>query len=83
MERPDRVDPAIDSVGFKGGFSDPFLDGGLGRHVLVDDPADGGRGNAVAFGDLAEALAVLTIPDDGFAVKIERLAADGPAVGCK
>jgi len=43
-------------------FSDPFWNSGVGRDLLVDDPVDGGAGDAMSLGDLPEALPVLTVP---------------------
>ena len=40
---------------------------------------DCGPGCAIGLRQLAEALSALSISEDGFAVKIQRLASDGPA----
>ena len=63
-------------LGLGEGFSDPFWNRGVGRDLSVDDTVDGGAGDAVSLGDLAEALPVLAIPDDGFTVESEWLASD-------
>ena len=58
------------------GFSDPFLNGDVGRHLFVDDPVDGGAGDAMSLRDLAEALPTPPISEDGSAVEIKRPAPD-------
>jgi hypothetical protein len=67
-------------LGLEEGFSDPFLNGIFDGHLFVDDPMNGGAGDAVSLGDLAEAVAVLAVPNDGFTVKIERSASDVAAL---
>ena len=49
-----------------------FSDGWL----FVEDAVDGGPGDPVSLGDLAQAVAVLAIAKDGLAIEIERPAAD-------
>ena len=44
--------------------------------MFVDDAVYGGPGDAVSFGDLAQALSALAIAKDGFTIEIERPAAD-------
>ena len=47
--------------------------------MLAEHAVDGGAGDAVAFGQLAQALAAFALPQDGVVIKLERLAADMPA----
>ena len=37
---------------------------------------DGGAGDPVALGQLAQTLAALAVPQDGIAIEVQRLAAD-------
>jgi len=62
------------------GISGPFLNGIFDGHLFVDDPINGAAGDAVSPGDLAEALPVLAVPNDGFTVEIKRPSSDVSAL---
>jgi hypothetical protein len=82
MTRPDREDPAVYFVGFDGLVFRPLLSRSLilgGRGVLAQHALYGGCRDAMAFGDLAQALAMLAVSLDGGMVDLQRIAADGPA----
>ena len=67
-------------LGLDEGFSDPFLNGIFDGHLFVDDPMNGGAGDAVSLGDLSETLALAAVTLDGGIVKYERLPADVAAL---
>jgi hypothetical protein len=86
LERPDRVDSAIDFVGFTARVLEAFLKRGerdcsdplvwkLRRLILKVAP-DGGRGDAVSCGDLAKALTLAAVAPDSCLVKFQRIRAD-------
>jgi hypothetical protein len=55
-----------------------MLLGGWG--MFVDDAMDCRSGDAVNLCQLAKALPLLAVPDDGFTIKIQRLTPDVPAL---
>ncbi len=55
--------------------------GGLDRRVglLLEQAVNGGAGDAVSPGQLAETLSAAAITEDGFAVDFDRFSADVPS----
>ena len=48
--------------------------------MLAEHAVDGGAGDTVALGQLAEALAPLAVPQDSSAIEFQRLASDVPTL---
>jgi hypothetical protein len=70
LEQTNRADPAVDSIGVRGGVSAPFWNSAAGGYFVLDHMMDGSTGDAVSLGDLAKALPSLMVSDDGFAIEI-------------
>jgi len=48
--------------------------------VLAEHAVDGGAGDAIALGQLAETLTALPVPQDGSSIKLQWLTPDVPAL---
>jgi len=62
--------------GLRGGFFDPFWNRGFS---LPEDSVDGRSGDQIALRQLAQALTVLPVPQDGGPIENQRFSSDVPS----
>ena len=81
MEQPDLADPAVCFAWFGEAVFRPFLEQGSGGPFgrvgsLLDQAVDGGAGDPVSPGQLAQAVSAPAVAEDGFTIHCDGLAAD-------